>query len=69
MLLLIDVVLDPRSKMSFVNCLVDYIFESDETNPLKAKLLSYFKSLYKQYQCVGRGLQSNKSHMMMILMP
>nr|KYP41362.1 Putative AC transposase [Cajanus cajan] len=59
-LLLIVVVLDPRSKLDFVNYFIDYIFESDMASQLKSKLLSSLKTLYEQYQGVEEGSQSSQ---------
>ncbi|WVZ21480.1 hypothetical protein V8G54_008802 [Vigna mungo] len=59
-LLLIAVVLDPRSKLDFVNYFIDYLFESSRANELKAKLLSSLKTLYEQYQGIEEGSQSSQ---------
>jgi len=59
-LLLISIVLDPRSKLDFVNYFIDYIFESSMTSELKSKLLSSLKTLYEQYQGVGEGSQTSQ---------
>jgi len=59
-LLLIVVVLDPRSKLDFVNYFIDYIFESTMVSGLKSKLLSSLKTLYDQYQGVEEGSQSSQ---------
>jgi len=59
-LLLIVVVLDPRSKLDFVNYFIDYIFESSMASGLKSKLLSSLKTLYDQYQGVEKGSQSSQ---------
>ncbi|WVZ09209.1 hypothetical protein V8G54_013739 [Vigna mungo] len=59
-LLLIAVVLDPRSKLDFVNYFIDYLFESSKANELKAKLLSSLKTLYEQYQGIEEGSQSSQ---------
>ncbi|WVZ20910.1 hypothetical protein V8G54_008232 [Vigna mungo] len=54
-LLLIIVVLDPRSKLDFVNYFIDYLFESSMASELKSKLLSSLKTLYEQYQGIEEG--------------
>ncbi|WVZ14298.1 hypothetical protein V8G54_011864 [Vigna mungo] len=59
-LLLIAVVLDPRSKLDFVNYFIDYLFESSMANELKAKLFSSLKTLYEQYQGIEEGSQSSQ---------
>ena len=59
-LLLIVVVLNPRSKLDFVNYFIDYIFESSMANGLKSKLLSSLKTLYDQYQGFEEGSQSSQ---------
>jgi len=43
MWLLIVVVIDPMSKLDFVNYFIDYIFESSMVSGLKSKLLSSLK--------------------------
>jgi len=59
-LLLIAVVLDPRSKLDFVNYFIDYIFEYSMASGLKSKLLSSLKTLYDQYQGVEECSQSSQ---------
>ncbi|WVY90124.1 hypothetical protein V8G54_035638 [Vigna mungo] len=59
-LLLIVVVLDPRSKLDFVNYFIDYLFESSMATELKSKLLSSLKTLYEQYQGIEEGSQSSQ---------
>ncbi|XP_052736562.1 zinc finger BED domain-containing protein RICESLEEPER 3-like [Vigna angularis] len=59
-LLLIVVVLDPRSKLDFVNYFIDYLFESSMASELKSKLLSSLKTLYEQYQGIEEGSQSSQ---------
>ncbi|WVY98387.1 hypothetical protein V8G54_030538 [Vigna mungo] len=59
-LLLIAVVLDPRSKLDFVNYFIEYLFESSMATELKSKLLSSLKTLYEQYQGIEEGSQSSQ---------
>ncbi|WVZ25696.1 hypothetical protein V8G54_004240 [Vigna mungo] len=59
-LLLIAVVLDPRSKLDFVNYFIEYLFESSMATELKSKLLSSLKALYEQYQGIEEGSQSSQ---------
>ncbi|CAJ2636171.1 unnamed protein product [Trifolium pratense] len=57
MILLIAVVLDPRSKLGYVNHYLDYFFEEATADVLKATLSSSLKSIYREYQGVGEGSQ------------
>ncbi|XP_027915765.1 uncharacterized protein LOC114175202 [Vigna unguiculata] len=59
-LLLIAVVLDPRSKLDIVNYFIDYIFESSMASGLKSKILSSLTTLYDQYQEFEEGSQSSQ---------
>ena len=59
-LLLIAGVLDPRSKLDFVNYFIDYIFEPSIASELKSTLLSSLKTPYDQYQGVEEGSQNSQ---------
>jgi hypothetical protein len=57
MILLIAVVLDPRSKLDYVNHYLGYFFEKETADVLKSTLLSSLKSIYREYQGIGEGSQ------------
>ncbi|XP_050899177.1 zinc finger BED domain-containing protein RICESLEEPER 2-like isoform X2 [Lathyrus oleraceus] len=52
MLLLIDLVFDPRRKIRLVNWMVRRYYNKDDADALKANLESSLKSIYEEY-CVG----------------
>ena len=58
MMLLIAVVLDPRSKLGYVNHFLGYYFAKAVAEELQRKLLSSLKSIYREYEGIGEGSQS-----------